>query len=610
VPGFTLQIAHLVSSLLHCLAAIAPQFLKPTMRSALSWFVLWQTLAYSIAADEVSDAGQSVPVCDASTFLQGVRSHVAKSGIEIVSLTATTQNDYTSIEGGPLQPSLTGLGFCQVKVHITHQGTNDKVLVEVWLPLTHDEWNGRFQATGGAGFETGMFGGHLGEAIRDGWAAVSTDGGSGSDDISRVRDGSWALKDSATGTLDWNLLHNFASRSLVDQIDIGKAITELYYGKAPHHSYWNGCSTGGRQGHMIAQKYPHLLDGILANAPAFNFVNLVIGEFWPQLVMQQQSTFLSNCEFEFFRQEAIAHCDFLDGVYDGILEDPAACEYDPFAAVGVEIECDGKHTSITPEMATVVKQVIEGPRQVPWGPHGVSPGVRFDYLANITVAEDGARSQNPSGICRSWMKNIVLRDPKSRLDYLNATSYFSHWAQANYELGGLLNTADPDLSLLKGSGAKLLTWHGLDDPLIPYQNTVDYRRRVEGVMGGAHAVDQFYRLFLAPGVGHCGNGKGPMPRSALMTLVDWVENGEAPEILEAKTTNTRGEPITRELCAYPGKSKYMGLGDANRASSWSCVDGTERPESLSQDQVSEQVSRILGNLADRFEGLGLGLSIG
>src|SRR5690349_7318116 len=142
------------------------------MRSALSWFVLWQTLAYSIAADEVSDAGQSVPVCDASTFLQGVRSHVAKSGIEIVSLTATTQNDYTSIEGGPLQPSLTGLGFCQVKVHITHQGTNDKVLVEAWLPLTHDEWNGRFQATGGAGFETGMFGGHLGEAIRDGWAAV------------------------------------------------------------------------------------------------------------------------------------------------------------------------------------------------------------------------------------------------------------------------------------------------------------------------------------------------------------------------------------------------------------------------------------------------------
>ena len=610
LPGFTLHANRLISLLPHCLAAIEHKFSALTMRSVLSWCALWQTLAASTAADEISDAGQSLPVCDASTFVEGVRNHMAKSGVEIVYLTAATQDDYTSIKGGPLQPALTGLSFCQVKVYITHQGTNDKVLIEVWLPLTHEEWNGRFQATGGAGFETGMFGGHLGEAIQGGWAAVSTDGGSGSDDLSRIRDGSWALKDSTTGTLDWNLLHNFASRSLIDQINIGKIITELYYGKAPHHSYWNGCSTGGRQGHMIAQKYPHLVDGILANAPAFNFVNLVTGEFWPQLVMQQQSTFLSNCEFEFFRQEAIAHCDIMDGVHDGILEDPAACEYDPFAAVGVEIECDGKHISITPEMATVVKQIIEGPKQVPWGPHGVSSGVRFEYLANITIAEDGARSQNPSGICQSWMKNIVLRDPDSRLDHLNVTSYFSHWAQANYELGGLLNTADPDLSLLKGSGAKLLTWHGLDDPLIPYQNTVDYRKRVEGVMGGAHAVDQFYRLFLAPGVGHCGNGEGPMPRSALLTLVDWVEKGEAPEILEAETTNTRGELVTRELCAYPGKSKYMGLGDANRASSWSCVDGTERPESHLQDQASEQVGRILGNLADRFEGLGLGLSIG
>ena len=95
-----------------------------------------------------------------------------------------------------------------------------------------------------------------------------------------------------------------------------------------------------------------------------------------------------------------------------------------------------------------------------------------------------------------------------------------------------------------------------------------------------------------------------------MTLVDWVEKGEAPEILEAKTTDTRGEPITRDLCAYPGKSKYMGLGDAKRASSWTCVDGTERPESLLHDQASEQVGRIMGNLADRFERLGLGLSIG
>ncbi|KAH6629214.1 Tannase/feruloyl esterase [Boeremia exigua] len=450
------------------------------------------------------------------------------------------------------------LNFCQVKVHITHQGTNDTVLIEVWLPLTHDEWNERFQATGGAGFETGMFGGHLGQAVQDGWAAASTDGGSGSDDLSRVKDGRWALKDSVTGSLDWNLLHNFASRSLVDQIDIGKVITKLYYGKAPHHSYWNGCSTGGRQGHMLAQKYPHLVDGILANAPALNFVNLVTGEFWPQLVMKQQQTYLSNCEFEHFRNRAMEQCDELDGVWNGIIEDPEECEFDPFAVVGDEIQCDGKHADITLEMATVVEHIIKGPKQVPWGPifHGVSPGIQLQHLANITTSKDGTRLQNPHGICESWMKNIVLRNPSAQLEHLDITSYFGHWAQANYELGGLLNSADPDLSLLKASGTKMLTWHGIDDPVIPFQNTVDYRRRVEGTMGGAHAVDQFYRLFLASGVGHCGNGIGPIPTSALTTLVDWVEKGDVPETLAAETSNARGEPITRDLCIFPGKAKW------------------------------------------------------
>lgn len=569
----------------------------------------------SVSAKEPSAADQSAlpaPHCASPIFLDGLQKHVAGSHIKVHSVTAIPQYNFTSIRGGPLLPALSGLNFCQVKTNISHRGTNDMVLVEAWLPLTHDDWNGRFQATGGAGFETGMFGGHLGQAVEDGWAAVSTDGGSGSDDMTRVKDGSWILKNETDGTLNWNLLHNWASRSLVDQINIGKIITELYFGRAPHHSYWNGCSTGGRQGYMIAQKYPHLLDGILANAPALNFVNLVTGEFWSQLVMQQQDTFLSYCEFEYFRQGAIDQCDALDGVRDGILEDPEACKYDPFAAVGEEIECEGKHVDITLQMATVVDHILKGPKQVTWGPifHGINPGVRFEDLANINIAEDGSRSQKPFGICQSWMKNVVLRNPSVRLDHLDITSFFGHWAQANYELGGLLNTADPDLMLLKASGTKLLTWHGIDDTLIPYQNTVDYRKRVEDSMGGAHEVDQFYRLFLAPGVEHCGGGIGANPSSALSTLVDWVERGDAPETLGAETTDARGELVTRDLCAYPGKSKYMSLGDANRASSWSCVGGTERPETELQDQASERLGSLLGGLADRFEALGLGLNIG
>ncbi|KAF9697864.1 hypothetical protein EKO04_004376 [Ascochyta lentis] len=579
------------------------------MRLLLKW-LLW-AITTLVVAEEKSNSELPPPECASSTFKNGLTKLAEGSDIDILSLTATPQHDFTSSRGGPLQPALSGLNFCQVRVHVTHRGTNDKVLVEAWLPLTHDDWNGRFQATGGAGFETGMFGAHLGRAVLDGWAAVSTDGGSGSENLSQVSDVSWALKDSKNGSLDWNLLHNFASRSPVDQINIGKVITEQYYGKAPHHSYWNGCSTGGRQGYMIAQKYPHLVDGILAEAPAFNFVNLVTGEFWPQLAMNQQKTFLSNCEFEYFRLQAVEKCDMLDGVRDGMIDDPELCDFDPFEIVGHETQCDGKHVDITLEMATVVDHILKGPKQVPWGPifYGVNPGNRFEQLANISIAEDGTRSQNPLGICETWMKNIVLRNPAARLDQLDFTSYFGYWAQANYELGGLLNHVDPDLSLLKASGAKLLTWHGTDDNAIPYQNTVAYRKRVEGAMGGAHAVDQFYRLFLAPGIEHCGGGTGAIPKS-LATLVDWVEKDEAPETLEAETTTARGELVTRDLCAFPGKSKYLGIGDANRASSWSCVGGTERPETLLQDQASERTGQILGGLADRLGGLGLRLSIG
>ncbi|KAF1359301.1 tannase-domain-containing protein [Lizonia empirigonia] len=579
------------------------------MRLLLNWS-LWSAVATLATAEEASNSELPPSQCASSTFAEALNKHVAGSGMEILSITAATQQDFTSMRGGPLQPPLSGLNFCQVKIHITHQGTNDKVLIEAWLPLTLDAWNGRFQATGGAGFETGMFGGHLGRAVLDGWAAVSTDGGSGSDNLSQVSDGSWALKDSVDGSLDWNLLHNFASRSLVDQINVGKVVTEQYYGRPPHHSYWNGCSTGGRQGYMIAQKYPHLLDGILAEAPAFNFVNLVTGEFWSQLVMKQQNVFLSNCEFEYFRILAIEKCDMLDGVPDGIIDDPASCDFDPFTAVGDEIQCDGKHVDITLQMATVVDHILKGPKQASWGPifYGVNPGSRFERLANITIAPDGTRSQSPFGVCESWMKNVILGNPSARLHHLDMTSYFGLWVQANYELGGLLNTADPDLSLLKASGAKLLTWHGTDDSAIPYQNTVDYRKKVEGAMGGPHAVDQFYRLFLAPGVDHCGGGAGPIPRS-LATLVDWVEKDEAPEVLEAETINARGELVTRDLCAFPGRSKYMGVGDGNRASSWSCVGGTERPKSFLQDQASERTGEILGVLVDRLQGLGLGLSI-
>ena len=133
----------------------------------------------------------------------------------------------------------------------------------------------------------------------------------------------------------------------------------------------------------------------------------------------------------------------------------------------------------------------------------------------------------------------------------------------------MLDADEPNLTHLQSSGTKLLTWHGTSDPLIPYQSTVQYRKRVEMSMGGAHEVDKFYRLFLAPGVEHCAYGNGPVPVDPLSALVNWVESEQPPETIEAETVTYEGDRVSRDLCAWPGVTRYMGIGDAKRASSWS-----------------------------------------
>jgi hypothetical protein len=625
---------------------------------SLSFLIVWTLCALSpdcwgpagaVAAE--NDRVAPLPNCASETF-DIARLH---SGIKILSVSAEPKHNFTSISGGPGFPSFDSLDFCRVQVRLTHLSKNelhggddnpeDEVLVEAWLPLSRRDWNARLQATGGAGFATGMFGAHLGAAVKDGWAAVSTDGGHEAD-LSKLSDASWTLEHDSrlrTGKPDWGLLHNFASRSLVDQIKIGKTIVEHYYGMQPRYSYWNGCSTGGRQGYAIAQKYPHLLDGILANAPAIGFVDLLMGTFWPQLAMEKHKTFLSPCELELFRLLAIDLCDMNDGVEDGVLEDPAACNFIAKDHVGETFMCEGVEVTITEAMAKVINEIHDGPGAGWIGPTfpGLAWGVPMSALANITVGEDGVPSMNPFRISASFIHHMLHKNSQTvdaRKLVKSIAEYHTYWISAQSEYGGLLNHNDPDLSGLQASGAKLLTWHGINDQVVPYQNTVNYRKKVEAVMGGAAVVDEFYRLFLAPGVKHCSGGTGPVPKDPLDALVRWVEYDEPPEILEAGILDLNGELATRELCAWPAKSKYMGVGDAKRASSWTCVEGTSRPsESVFQDESYEyegmqqphhvakqpeahlansehesdngRVGNILGGLKGRMEGLGMGLRV-
>ncbi|KAH7074236.1 Tannase/feruloyl esterase, partial [Paraphoma chrysanthemicola] len=483
-------------------------------------------------------------------------------------------------------------------------------------------------------------------AVQHGWAAVSTDGGHDAD-LRKLSDASWILPSSKERRsphdsgpqrdIAWDLLHNFASRSLVDQIVVAKSIVRQFYGVDAHHSYWNGCSTGGRQGYRVAQKYPELLDGILANAPAISFVNLVMGELWPQQVMQKAKLFLSKCQLDYFRAKAIEHCELDERVKTGYVQDSVNCSWEPSQLVGSTFWCDESEVTVTQAMAEIVQAIQNGPggSSVENRFPGLWAGVSMTALADSQIDKDGRRTPNPFRIAASWLQKVVLQDEAISETTFDENYVNSLWVSALYEFGGLLNTDDPDLSRLRDSGTKLLTWHGTDDKLIPFQNTVKYRRTVEAIMGGANEVDDYYRFFLAPGVDHCGGGAGPIPSDPLDALVRWVEDNEPPEILDAEMIDQEGDVVTRELCLWPATSKYMNIGDPKRASSWSCVGGTERPQRAEQEIETEfdygsmqqpqqniaddqtdsskdrpgRAGQILAGLGGRLQGLDLGLRV-
>lgn len=452
--------------------------------------------------------------------------------------------------------------FCEVKVMLTHPGAGDDVLVRLWLPLTG--WNGRFQAVGGGGFSMHDGDGSIAVAVKGGYAAAQTDGGLGFDfeDPS-----SWALDDK--GRVNRELLKNFAYRSLHDLAVAGKAVTASYYGKAADYSYWSGCSTGGRQGMMNVQRYPHDYDGINAAAPAINWTRFVMADLWPQVVMNTEGVYPSGCEFSAFREAAIEKCDPDDGLVDGIVRDPATCRFDPHTLVGKQVECKGQTFTITKAEADVVRKIWAGPKTwygVQLWP-GFDPSTDLTATASTTTRPDGTTTAGPAfQISENWVKYFLKQDPSFDIKTVDYREFEKLFRQSYLQYNEIIGTEDVDLAAFRNSGGKVVTWHGTEDSLIHWGGTVGYRERVERRMGGAAKVDQFYRVFLAPGAEHCGPAAGAAPIDPLAPVVDWVEKGKAPETIAAATYTG----ATRDLCRYPLKSYYNGTGDPRQSTSYTC----------------------------------------
>lgn len=552
--------------------------LGTTVKMTLT-FLLLQLWALGGVAENESPG--KVTACDKSTF-----SPPSVPGAEILEITAEEKREFDiPATPGLLQP-INGLNFCEIKIYLTHPGANDKVLVQTWLPLSRDSWNSRFQATGGGGWSTGMLDLALGPAIANGYAASSTDGGHPVDYFSA----DWILNEDKS--INWDLLQNFGTRSLADQIYVGKSIAEQYYGHRPKYSYWNGCSQGGRQGYAVAQRYPDLLDGVMASAPALRFPSLTMSFLWPNLVMKETRTIISNCEFNWFASKALEECDILDGAKDGVIGDPSACTFDPRNLIGHKLKCSGVEIVVTSAMADVVRKVHDGPT-TPFGDNlfpSLSYGTSFSTFVNATTNPDGSRTLNDPGL-DVFARTVLLRGSESfNISKLTAVEFFALWVQTHEEYGWMIDADNPNLSAFRDAGAKLLSWHGTNDDIIPHKTTIKYRQRVERELGGAEAVDEFFRLFLAPGVKHCAFGNGAVPKDTLEALRDWVEKGAIPDTLPAETTNEKDELVTRNLCRYPRTPRYLGIGNVNEASSWTCEGGDEGEGTLEKGWNSADMS--------------------
>jgi hypothetical protein len=454
---------------------------------------------------------------------------------------------------------------CQVTVLVP-----DRINIVVELPDTN--WNGRYQAVG-----NGVYAGSFQPptaGLADGYVTSATDTGHQDSPFS----GDWAW--SPTG-MNYGLIHDFAWRANHEMAVKSKALIQYYYAQAPTYSYWNGCSTGGREGITEAFRYPSDFDGILAKSPAINWTRFIPAEEWPAVVMNQLHDYLPSCKASALPALVQQACDMTDGVKDG-LWDARDCKFDAKSVIGVQTSC-GPFTATD---AAVIQKIWNGPRRVNGGFlwYGLTPGSDFGSAPGLglatTVSEnDVAVDAVPFLISNDWFKFFLHKDPTWDWHTLTFAQYEQDFDQSVTEWDYDLGTNTPDLTAFRDHGGKLIMWHGLQDQLIFPQGSINYYDRVVPKMGGLSATEKFMRFYMSPNVTHCGGGSGPNPPDLFAQVVKWRESGVAPGTLTATLpagsgVNTSSQPMTRPVCLYPGRIRYKGSGSIYDASNFKCVNGS------------------------------------
>jgi len=437
----------------------------------------------------------------------------------------------------------------------------DEIRFELLLP---DDWNGRLLMGGGGGF-AGSLSTQGKPYVNRGYAVVGTDTG---------HQASGIRADWANGHLE--RLVNYGYLGVHRTAETAKAILRAHYGAAPARSYFEGCSNGGRQALMEAQRYPDDFDGIIAAAPAADFTGIMAAFIYNmQRIFPDpddlRNPVITDDNRALLQSATLRTCDRADGVADGILDDPSECRFDLQS-----LACPDEQAApgcLTTAQREAIDAVYGGPRNQDGAiysgfPFGEETAAWAPWITGPNP-ELWNGLQEPSlqfAFGTQGFKYLVFGDP----DWDYSSYDFSGFERDVAQLSSVADATDPDLSGLKASGGKLLIWHGWADPALTAQASIDY---YEAAAELDPDTSDYFRLFLLPGVHHCAGGPGPSRAEWLEVMEDWVENGQAPESLIAYRIEEAEVVMSRRLCVYPGRAVYDGSGDPDDAASFACQPG-------------------------------------
>jgi feruloyl esterase len=449
--------------------------------------------------------------------------------------------------GNQVNPYAMLPAFCRVAVTLTPSSDSD-IRIEVWLPDS-STWNGKFQAVGNGGWAGTIGYAAMATALAAGYATTSTDTGH------------------VGNTASFALGHpekviDIGYRAVHEMTVQAKAIVNGYYNSAPKYSYFNGCSLGGRQGITEAQRYPADYDGIVAGAVAWGGMDRYVGVIMNQAAMLKTSgAYIPPEKYPAVHEAVLQACDGLDGVKDGILENPLACRFDPKA-----LQCKAGEDTVsclTPAQVQSAKAIYAPSRDPKTGKvltGGLMPGTELQWGTLY--------SPQGYGNAIEAMKYIAMKDPSWDPATFNAATDVEKAQKADAE--GVLKSDNPNVKAFFDRGGKLLMYQGFADPQVTSDNAIRYHQAVLDKVG-KHVEGKSIELFMIPGMYHCQGGPGTDTFDKAAMLDAWVTTGKAPDRIVASHRTDGKVDRTRPLCVFPKVAKWNGSGSADEAQNFVCA---------------------------------------